>query len=140
MATRNDLDQAAMSLPEVELGTSWGDRPTYKVHGKGFIIFRGPRPDAVDEAGQRLEDVVVFSCADEQDKEALVADPSTPFFTTDHFNGYNAVLLRQAHFAQLTREELTEVVTDAWLCKAPKRVARGWLTEHGLEPEAPVRR
>ena len=66
--------------------------------------------------------------------EALVADPSTPFFTTPHFNGHPSVLLRGCRIGELDRDELAEIVYDAWLARAPKRLAQQWLDEHGLEP------
>jgi len=130
-----DLDELASALPEVEKSISWGDLPAYRVRGKSFVIFRGPRKDALDEAGERLLDVVMFAVPGPEDKEALLA-AGPPWFTTSHFDGYNAVLLRAANVGQLTRKELAEVVEDAWLAKAPKRLAKEWLEREG----APVRR
>ncbi len=60
------------------------------------------------------------------DKDALV-QAEGPFFTTPHFNGYRAVLLRERDLARVTRDELEEVITDAWLARAPKRLAREFL-------------
>jgi hypothetical protein len=123
----SDLGEIALSLPEVESGTSWGDRPSYRVRGKAFLIFREPRPDAVDaETGERLTDVVVVSVADRDGKEALLAS-GPPWFTTPHFDGYNAVLVRERDLGLVSREELEEVVTDAWLARAPKRLAAAYL-------------
>ena len=58
---------------------------------------------------------------DQSDKEALV-EGDGPWFTTPHFDGYNAVLLRRRDLGRLTRAELAEVITDAWSAKAPKRL------------------
>jgi len=133
-ARPEDIHEIAMSLPEVTVGEAGGARPAYKVKDRSFVIHRGPRKDAVDpKTGERLTDVVMFTVPTAQDKEALVGDPSTPFFTTDHFKGYNAVLLRLAQVGQLTRDELAEVVTDAWLARAPKRLARTWLAGHRID-------
>lgn len=128
VATVEDLHELAMALPEVAQDTAWGDRPAYKVRGKSFIIFRGPRKDAVDrDTGELLPDVIMLTCPGPEEKRALVADESTPFFTTPHFDGYDAVLVRAAHLDRITRQELSEVVTDAWLTRAPGRLAKEWL-------------
>jgi hypothetical protein len=76
--------------------------------------------------------VVVLWVESEIEKEALVADPSTPFFTTPHFDGHPSVLVRTSRIRELTRDELAEVVYDAWLARAPKTAARQWLAEHGV--------
>ncbi len=103
----------------------------YAVRKKSFVFFRNPRPDAVDpETGERYADVIVFWVESEDDKRALVADSSNPFFTTPHFDGYAAVLVRAGRLDELTRAELAEVIADAWLCRAPKRLAAAWLDEH----------
>ena len=122
------LDALALAMPQVAKGTSWGDRPSYLVGGKPFILWRGPRKDALDEAGERLPDVVMFAVPTAEDKQAVLAG-GPPWFTTDHFNGYNAVLVRECHLDQVTRDELAEMVQDAWLAKAPKRLAKEWLAD-----------
>ena len=120
-AKLSDLAEIALSLPEAEEGTSWGN-PAYVVRKKSFLHFREPRPDAVDpETGERMQDVIMFVVADQSDKEALV-EGDGPWFTTPHFDGYNAVLLRQRDLGRLTRAELAEVITDAWATKAPKKL------------------
>lgn len=130
-ATPDDVDRICRSLPEVEFGTSWGDRPTYKVptgeKGKGFLLHRAPDKSALDPAtGEPYDDLLVIHTADAADKQALV-DADGPFFTIDHFNGYNAVLVQQSRLGELDVDELTEVITEAWLAKAPKRLAREFL-------------
>lgn len=126
----SDIDELAMALPDVAKAIVWGDLPAYQVKGKSFVIFRGPSKDALDEDGQRLEDVVMFAVPRPEDKEAILAG-GPPWFTTSHFDGYNAVLLRASQLGQLTRDELGEVIEDAWLAKAPKRVAKEWLERNG---------
>ena len=120
-AKLSDLAEIALSLPEVEEGKSWGN-PAYVVRKKSFLHFREPRPDAIDpETGERMLDVIVVSVPDQGDKEALV-EGDGPWFTTPHFDGYNAVLLRQRDLGRLTRAELAEVITDAWAASAPKKL------------------
>ena len=128
-ARPEDIDEICASLPETELGISWGDRPTWKVprgeKGKGFVLYRAPHKTAVDpETGEMYDDLVVIMTPTEVEKNALVADESTPFFTIDHFRGFSAVLVQQSRLGEISREELAEVITDAWATKAPKRLVR----------------
>jgi hypothetical protein len=126
-ARLDDIRDIALSLPEVVEGD--GERPGYSVRGKTFVFFRAPRPDAVDpDTGERMDDVICLHVPDLADKDALV-QADGPFFTTPHFNGYRAVLLRECDLARVTRDELEEVITDAWLARAPKRLASQFL--HG---------
>ncbi len=126
----SDVEQLALGLPEVTrdpADPAASGRPAYQVRGKTFAFFRAPRKDAFDPAtGEPYDDVMAFSCSAE-DKEALVSDPRTPYFTTPHWNGYNAVLLLERDVGRITVEELREVVTDAWLAKAPKQLAAEFL-------------
>jgi hypothetical protein len=109
------------------------DNPVYQVGGKSFVFFRTPRPDAFDpDTGERYADVVVFWVQSDDDKQAMVQDESSPFFTTPHFNGHPSVLLRTSRIAELTRQELTEVIQDAWLARASKRRATDWLAQQQL--------
>lgn len=128
-ATPDDVDAICAALPETELGTSWGDVPTWKVpagpKGKGFLLYRPPGSTAIDPAtGEPYDDLIVIQTPTEVEKEALVADASTPFFTIDHFRGYAAVLVQQSRLGELSRAELAEVITDAWAKRAPKRLVR----------------
>jgi hypothetical protein len=133
MATMRDLDELALSLPEATKEVEDG-RPTYAVHGRFFCFHRRARPDAVDPGtGERLTDVLVFRVADAGEKEAILQDDRGIFFTTPHWNGYNAVLLRIRDLDRVDREELADLVAGAWLTRAQKRVAKAWLAEQGLE-------
>ena len=127
-----DLDALALALPEVTKESSADGRPEYRVHGKLFICHRGRRRDAVDSAtGERLVDVLMFRVADFDVKELLLADGRGIFFTTPHFDGYAAVLVRIPDLARLDRGELGDLVEEAWLTRAQKRVAQAWLEAHG---------
>ncbi len=127
-AKPSDVALICGSLPEVELGVSWGDRPTYKVprgeKGKGFVIYRAPGRTAIDPvSGEMYTDLLVISVPTEDAKIALVQDPGSPFFTIDHFSGYNAVLVQESRLGELDREQLAEVLVEAWACKAPRKLA-----------------
>src|SRR5262245_47074928 len=126
-----DLDELALAMPQTTKEVTEDGRPVYLVHGKLFCFHRGRRPDAVDpETGERLEDVLMFRVADVGVKELLLSDARAVYFTTPHFNGYPAVLMRIPDLAQLDREELADLVSEAWLTRAQKRVAKAWLAEH----------
>jgi hypothetical protein len=120
-----------MAMPHVTVEHGTGDNPVYQVGRKSFVFFRNPRPDAVDPTtGERYPDVIVFWVPSEADKQALVQDGTSPFFTTAHFDGHPSVLLRASRIGELTRVELAEVVQDAWLSQASARRAAAWLAEH----------
>lgn len=102
--------------------------PVYQVGGKSFVFFRTPQPDATDPAtGERYTDVIMLWVESESDKLALVQDPGSPFFTTDHFDGHPSVLVRASRLAEISRTELAELIQDAWLARASKRRAAAWL-------------
>ncbi len=131
MATMADLDELALALPHATKERDGEGRPAYKVHGKLFCLHRSRRPDAVDpETGERLGDVLMFRVADLDVKELLLSDDRGIYFTTPHFNGYPAVLVRIPELARLDRDELHDLVAEAWLTRAQKRVAKAWLAEH----------
>jgi hypothetical protein len=130
MATMQDLDELALGLPQATKAVSEDGRPTYLVHGKMFCLHRGRRPDALDEKGERLDDVLVFRVPDLDVKEMLLADDRGVFLTTPHWKGYAAVLMRIPDLARLSRDELKDLVEEAWLTRAQKRIAKAWLAEN----------
>ena len=124
----DDVHELAMAMPHVTVVHGGQGNPVYQVGGKSFVFFRTRRPDAVDPAtGERYADVIMFWVESEADKLALVQDPTTPFFTTEHFDGHLSVLVRGSRIGELTIEELTEVVQDAWLARASATRAATWL-------------
>jgi hypothetical protein len=132
-ATVADLRELAGSMPGVRIERGPQGNALSQGSGRRSVFFRPPRPDACDpETGERYDDVVMLWVESEIEKEALVADQSTPFFTTPHFDGHPSVLLRTSRIGELTRDELAEVVYDAWLARASKTAARRWLAEYGV--------
>ena len=129
----DDLDELALALPQTTKELSEDGRPIYKVHGKLFCFHRGRRPDAVDEDGERLDDVLMFRVADLDVKELLLSDARAIYFTTPHFKGYPAVLVRIPDLARLDRDELRDLVAEAWLTRAEERVAKAWLAAQEAE-------
>ncbi len=78
---------------------------------------------------------VRFAATQERLLQGSARSKRTPldevFFTTPHFDGYSAVLMRIPDLARIDREELREMIVEAWLTRAQKRVAKAWLAEHG---------
>jgi hypothetical protein len=133
-ARPEDVDEICRELPETWFGTSWGDVPTWLVphrpkrgQGRGFVLYRKPHKTATDpETDELYDDLLVVRTANADDKQALV-DGDGPFFTIDHFSGFNAVLVQQSRLGEISREELVEVITEAWIATAPKRLVKEFL-------------
>jgi hypothetical protein len=131
-ATVADVHELALAMPHVTVVPLSTDNPVYQVGGKSFVFFRNPRPDAVDpESGERYDDVIVLWVESEAEKEALVQDPRTPYFTTPHFAGHRSVLVRASRLGELTRAELAEQVQDAWMSRASRARVTAWLRDRG---------
>jgi len=130
VATLRDVDKLALALPETVKGEDDEGRPSYSVNGKVICWHRSPRPDAIDPVtGERLTDVFVFRTTDLDVKEMTLQDDRAIFFTTPHWNGYPAVLIRIRDLKHVKRAELRDLIEEAWLSRAPKRVAKAWLAE-----------
>ena len=128
-----DVHALATAMPHVTCVQGPAGNPVYQVGGKSFVFFRTPRPDAADpRTGERYDDVIMFWVASEAEKQALVDDSGTPFFTTPHFDGHPSVLIRAARLGEVSYAELAEIIQDAWLSRASARRASHWLSSRGL--------
>src|SRR4026209_3017585 len=124
MATMADLDELALAMPQTTKELSDDGRPTYLVHGKFFCFHRSPRRDALDpDTGERLDDVLVFRVADIGVKELMLADDRGLFFTTPHWDGYSAVLIRIPDLEQVDKDALRDLVARVGLTRAPEGAA-----------------
>jgi hypothetical protein len=125
VATWEDVRRIALALPETGEKLSWGT-PAWQVKGKGFVWDRPLRKSDLEALGLAEQEgpVLGVRVADEGVKQALVADDPDVYFTTPHFDGYPAVLVR---LDRIEVPELSEVITEAWLLKAPKRLAQAFL-------------
>jgi hypothetical protein len=131
----SDVHDIVAAMPHVTRLEGPKGNAIYQVGGKSFVFFRNPRPDAKDPvSGEPYSDVIVIWVESEADKQALVQDPNTPFFTTDHFNGHLSVLVRESQLARMGKTELSELIQDAWLSRASKRRAAAWLAEQDINP------
>ena len=126
-----DLDRLALAMPETTKELSADGRPAYLVHGKKYCLQRTRRKDAIDpDTGEPMDDVLMFRVDGLEAKELLLGDPRGLLFTTPHFDGYPAVLIRIRDLRHLTRGEVRDLVVDAWLTRAQKRLAKAWLAEN----------
>jgi len=129
MATWDDVRRLALALPETDERESRGSRQ-WRVKDKLFVWerpLRGTDIAALGDAapqgeilGARVEHLVA--------KEALLADESGVYFTTPHFDGYPAILIQ---LELISVAELEEVTVEAWLARAPKRLADAYLADRG---------
>jgi hypothetical protein len=123
MATWDDVSRLARALPEVEELTSRGGQLEWKVKGKGFVWERPLRKSDREALGEAAPDGPILGARTdgEDEKYALIAEAPDVYFTTPHFNGYPAILVR---LDQIDVVALEELVTEAWLVQAPKRLAK----------------
>ena len=129
-----DVHELAAAMPFVKVVAGGSGNPVYQVGRKSFVFFRNPRPDAVNpETGERYDDVIVLWVSSQEEKQALLQNPGSPFFTTSHFNGHRSVLVRASRLHELTRTELAEVVQDAWLSQASKTRRTRWLAKNPVD-------
>jgi hypothetical protein len=125
MATWEDVRRLALALPESVEGEVRGNR-AWKVKDKLFVWERPLRSSDLKALGDAAPDGPILGARVEHlvAKEALIADDPDVFFTTPHFDGYPAVLIK---LPSIPLDVLEEVVVEAWLARAPKRLAREYL-------------
>jgi hypothetical protein len=132
VATWDDVRRLALALPESDEGATYGGNRAWTVRKKLFVWERPLRKSDLAALGDAAPDGPILGARVEHliAKDALLADDSGVFFTTPHFDGYPAVLIR---LPEIELDLLEEVVTEAWLARAPKRLARDFLA--GLEDD-----
>jgi len=133
-ASVRDVHDIAAGMPHTTRLEGPNGNAIYQVGGKSFVFFRNPRPDARNPvSGEPYADVIVIWVDSDAEKTALVQDPYSPFFTTPHFDGHLSVLVRESELHRVDRDELAELVQDAWLARASKRRGAAWLAQRGLD-------
>ena len=127
MATWDDVRRIALALPETTEAVSW-EHAHWRVKDKGFVWERPLRRSDLEALGDAAPNGPILGARVEHlvAKEALLADDPGVFFTTSHFDGYPAVLVR---LDEISMPDLEEVIVEAWLCRAPKRLAQAYLDE-----------
>jgi hypothetical protein len=128
VATWDDVRRIALALPETSETTKWGNVP-WQVRDKSFAWERPLRKSDLRALGDDAPEGAILGAHVEHlvAKEALLADDPSVYFTTPHFDGYSAILVQ---LERIGLEELEELIVEAWLCRAPKRVAAAYAEEH----------
>jgi len=133
-ASASDVHEIAAGMPHTTRIEGPTGNAIYQVGGKSFVFFRNPRSDARDPvSGEPYPDVIVIWVDSAAEKKALVQDPRSPFFTTPHFDGHLSVLVRESELHRIGRDELAELIQDAWLSRASARRGAAWLAQRGLD-------
>jgi len=129
MASWDDVARAALALPGTDEQVRRGQRQ-WRVKEKLFVWERPLRPSEIATLGGRAPDGEILGARVEHliAKEAILAEEPEVFFTTPHFDGYAAVLVR---LDRIALPDLDEVVTEAWLARAPKRMVDAYLAARG---------
>jgi hypothetical protein len=127
VATWDDVRRIALALPETSEGLSREHRH-WRVKDKGFVWERPLRRADFEALGDDAPDGPILGARVEHlvAKEALLADDPSIYFTTPHFDGYPAVLVR---LDAIGLEDLDELIVEAWLARAPKRLVKTYLEE-----------
>jgi len=127
MATWDDVDRLARELPDVVAGSDTNGLK-WEVHKKYFAYERPLRKRDLAELGDAAPtgEILGLRVADLDDKRGLIGSNPDVFFTIPHYAEWPAVLVL---LEKIDEEQLREVITDAWLCRAPKRLAAKFLAE-----------
>jgi len=128
MASWDDVRRIALGLPETSEQPAWGTA-TWRVRDKMFAWERPLRPADLRALGDAAPEGPILAVRVEHlgAKEALIADDPAVFFTTPHFDGHASVLVR---LGELAVDELEELIVEAWLARAPKRLAKEYADTH----------
>jgi hypothetical protein len=126
MATWKDVSRLALALPDAEEGSTYGGNRAWTVRKKLFVWERPLRKRDLEALGDAAPDGPILGVRVEHlvAKEALLADDPGVFFTTPHFDGYPAVLVR---LDRIATADLEELITEAWLARAPKRLVTAFM-------------
>jgi hypothetical protein len=122
MATWDDVARLALALPGTDERISRDNRQ-WRVKDKLFVWQRPLRRSDLEALGDAAPDGPILGARVEHEgaKQALVQDPSGNYFTTPHFDGYAAILVQ---LEPIGLEDLEELVTEAWLCRAPPKLLK----------------
>jgi hypothetical protein len=125
VASWDDVRRIALALPETSERLS-RDLRQWKVKDKLFVWERPLRRADLDALGDDAPDGPILGARVEHlgAKEALLADDPSVYFTTPHFDGYPAILVR---LDRIGPEDLHELIVEAWLVRAPRRLAETYV-------------
>jgi hypothetical protein len=125
VASWEDVRRLALALPETSERLSRSLRQ-WRVKEKAFVWERPLRRGDLDALGDGAPEGPILGARVEHliAKEALLADDPTVYFTTPHFDGYPAILVR---LDRIGLKDLQELIVEAWLARAPTRLAKTYL-------------
>jgi hypothetical protein len=128
MATWEDVRRIALALPETSERVS-RELSQWRVKDKLFVWERPLRRKEVEALGASAPDGPILGTRVEHlgAKEAILNDDPDIFFTTAHFDGYPAILVR---LDRISVEELHEVIVEAWLARAPHKLRKAYIDEY----------
>jgi hypothetical protein len=128
VADLTDVRRIALALPETSEQTSREGHAHWRVKDKLFVWERPLRASDLRALGDAAPEGIIVGARvpDEGAKHALVAAEPDIYFTTPHFNGYPAILIR---LAEIPIADLDEIITEAWLNRAPARLAKAYLAD-----------
>jgi hypothetical protein len=128
VASWDDVRRIALALPETGERLSRELRQ-WRVRDKLFVWERPLRRADLEALGDEAPDGPILGARVEHlgAKEALLADARL-YFTTPHFDGYAAILVR---LDAIGAQDLDELIVEAWLARAPKRLAEAYLAGAG---------
>jgi hypothetical protein len=128
VASWDDVRGIALSLPDTREDLRRG-LMFWVVKDKLFVWERPLRQSDLRALGEAAPDGPILGArvAHLVAKEALIADDPDVYFTTPHFDGYPAVLVL---LQKIAPEELEELIVEAWLARAPKRLANAYIAQH----------
>jgi hypothetical protein len=127
MASWDDVRRLALEMPEATEVSS-RERAQWRVKDKLFVWERPLRKSDLEALGEEAPDGPILGARVEHlvAKEAMLADDPSVFFTTPHFEGYPAVLVQ---LERIGLDDLREVIVEAWLARAPKKLAQAYVDE-----------
>jgi hypothetical protein len=131
MATLDDVRRIALGLPEVEERPGHHD---WRVLNKSIVWERPLRKTDYAALGDDAPEgtIIGLRVPDVSDQRALVQSGPEAVFITPHFEGWPGVLVE---LEAISIEDLTELIVEAWLVQAPKRLTRPWIEAHGLSDD-----
>jgi hypothetical protein len=126
MATWRDVARLALALPGASEGTLHGESRSWTVNKKLFVWERPLRKSDLAALGEAAPKgpILGVRTADLEMKDVLLASDPAVFFTTPHFDGYPAVLVR---LDAISTKQLKTVIVEAWLARAAKRAVTEFL-------------
>ncbi len=131
MSSWQDVRRLALDLPGAVEDAS-GETTAWRVGRRAFAWERRLRPGEVRLRGDAAPSgpALGLRVPDLAARAAWLAEQPQAFFLVPHYEPYPMVLV---HVERVPYDVLDEALTESWLARAPRRVARAYLSERGLD-------